>query len=67
MVDIITDLAMVPINTPDAEFRIQSAWRILAGMIVEGVGRDSELAPVALPQESLDQPSLLQDTAIIET
>ena len=67
MVDLCVDLAMVPINTPDAEFRIQGAWRILAGMIVEGVGRDSKLAPVELPQELSDQPSLLQDTAIIET
>ena len=59
-------LAMVPVNTPDAEFRIQAAWCILAGMILEEVGRDSEQAPVALPQESLGQPSPPQNTAIID-
>ena len=64
MVNVI--LEMVPTNTPDAEFRIQSAWQILAGMILVEVERDSKLAPVELPQELSDQPSLLQDTLIIE-
>ena len=66
MVEIKTDLAMVPVNTPDAEFRIQSAWRILAGMILVEVGRDSKLAPVELPQELSDQPSQIEHSRILE-
>ena len=66
MVELSVDLDMVPMNTPDAEFRIQAAWRILAVMVLEVVGRDSEQAPVVLPQESLGHSLPDQNTSIVE-
>ena len=56
------------VTTPDAEFRIKSAWRLLADMILKmaAAERDSKEIPVELPQESLGLPSPTKNTAIIQ-
>lgn len=53
MVNLDIRLESKPVETPDAECRIQSAWRLLAEMVysmVEGE-RDNKEIPVELPQE----------------
>jgi hypothetical protein len=56
-----------PVNTPDAEFRIRSALRTLAEMVVEA-SRDSKGIPdVETPLVSDRSPSQVEHTAIIET
>ena len=81
MVNISVVLETKTHEIPKAEygFRMGNAIHILAEMVInsmveaEEIGksrtpvRDSEQAPVELPRELSDQPSLLHDTAIIET
>lgn len=68
MVNLSIVLDTEPVNTPDAEFRIRSAWRTLVEMVlvlVEGE-RDSRVIPgVDIPLVSDSIPSPSKDTAVI--
>ncbi len=60
-----TDLTWVPIQTDDAEFRIQMFYRQLAEMVVEA-GQDSKEIPVDLPLVSGKVPSQVDHTKVLD-
>ncbi len=70
MVDLKTDLTWIPIQTDDAEFRIQMFYRQLAEMVVEQklveAGQDSRETPVDLPLVSDTVPSPPDNSRILE-
>ena len=68
MVNLSIVLKTETVQTPDVEFRIKSAWRLLAEMVLkmEGAERDSEQIPAGNPQELERLPSQTQDTPIFK-
>ena len=69
MVDLKTDLTWIPINTPDAEFRIKTFWRLMAEAVLDQMveaGQDSMETPVDLPLVSDTVPSQVDHTKVLD-
>lgn len=64
------DLTWIPIETPDAKFRIKAFIRLLAMNIVEQklveAGQDSRENPVDLPLVSDKAPSQVDPTKVLD-